>query len=280
MGRLTPLDSALQPNPDLALYRQLYSELYHAVPGSTYGPGAAPATMLQSVLAEAQTNAGNVLYSSELWTHNQGSLAQRAAFLADTDYATFRARELAALNVQYQGRPAAQVAEAGSLIPSAGDYYLACSLLLQALAANGYSNVLAAVRPVLSMWTLRSVEVQQEQVPGRGWVVSQTARPQVPVSLSLAAGYLYQPYLWGMPSNRSRTVADYYGRDRYNQATLAYPYLQGWAAASAVQKALFADTLAPWVRVALLDSLATAALALRGAGAIATAEAARDTRGL
>ncbi len=110
-SELSRLSSFVGPDPSMVpaqdLYQELYSELNHVTGKGTdvsYGLPAAPETTLFDVLSAFQSNAN---YVPELAKLNRGTQAQRVAFLADSDYPTFRDRELAFINANYGTSPKA-----------------------------------------------------------------------------------------------------------------------------------------------------------------------------
>jgi Pretoxin HINT domain/Putative Ig domain len=253
------------------LYQNLYSELSRAMEGSAYGLSTTTATAFQSFLAAI--NPSNPLVSPNLTQFGQGSIAQRLAFLADTDYETFAAREKAADPEHVDD------------IPTARQYYGARSLLLDAVEnalATG-KDVLQAIARVLNPYidppTTYTVYVPATSGPPFINVLwsgnEERTTPGLANPYYQAAQFISDRYLRG---NTGVSAAAFYTLDRYSQANLGLTYLAGWTnpATTDAERQNFADHLWPLDRQALVESLGQAAVSLRDTGDLYTAEAARS----
>ena len=279
------LSSFVGPDPSMVpaqeLYQQLYSELNHisVKGGDVYGLAAPVQTTLFDILGAIGSNANFV---PQLATFNRGTMAQRIAFLADTDYPTFRARELAFINAQFGANPTGDRANsrrsAVNSIPTAQQYYLSRSLLIHSLTTPNFN---------INVILYRRITVQVP-VPAPGaTIVSQPAgggeprysdyimapRTQADPAAEVDR-YIYNRYLFGGTGGMGDDA--YFALDRYNQENMAFPYLAGWQEASRGQQAAFADNLLPADRGALLDSLVRIAQEFRASGDLQTAETARE----
>jgi hypothetical protein len=275
--------AAEQARAELAILQALYSELVHAAKGADYGLHAQNATGLAQALAQLHANPDAVLSLTGPGAQgsDRGTPAQRLALLADTDYATFRARELAAIDARYQppageklsaqqtATLAEQRARAVADLPTAEQYYTARAQLTQAVefaAATG--QPLEKVLEESFWWRKPSMRTYPgpQGRPGRVWDPGQE-NPYY-----LAVRFLFQRYLQGASVQTPLDWAD----DRYTQATLGWNYLPGWQQLSASDKALFADALTPQDRMALIGSLAQVAQVALARGDQQTAQAATD----
>ncbi|MFO0967461.1 MAG: hypothetical protein U0793_18030 [Gemmataceae bacterium] len=272
-----PPQSQADAMAKMLLSQQLYSEIYHGA-SSDYGLNADNAFGLEQALAgidsflsTRQDNLAN--YQTSLSEVNQGSLAQRIAFLADTDYQTFRARELNAIGAKYAGAPpdgetvesyARQRNAEIDALPTVEEYYAARHLLLETAqqCVEGGGDLRTRIT---------SAEMWQDSVLA-DFRPRRTAADK-PFLNSRIVEFLYQDYLRGATG---RTGDEYYWADRYNQVNMAYPYLQGWADLCDVYKAEFADYLSPDDRDALLVSLSNAGHDLANAGNLELSQTARD----
>jgi hypothetical protein len=280
----------------LALCQQLYAELNHGGSPGDYGLAAGipdaygPA---QARLDAGDTTPGAV--TAAVAAAARGTYAQRLAFLADTDYATFVARE--PKDVEN--------------LPSPEEYYTARDELIQAVRAalaNG-SDPGLAVAALFSATQRANTPLSQALLPSAGRTAladdeaAASAPPESSGSLfdltadlaranlralkdlevkanpsAGAARFVFDRYLRGAgtsPQTRMPTNS-YYALDRYSQAYRGFAFLSGWAGAGDAQKITFADALAAADRLALLDSLNRAAAASLLAGDSATAQATAD----
>src|SRR5439155_21505580 len=106
------------------------------------GLPAVPQTSLSGAVALIQEQGEQSDYALQLAYLNRGSYVQRLAFLADTDYETFRAREEANIRARYAPTLAAQTNSTGTIdvtqqmnreinsLPSVELYYLSRGALL------------------------------------------------------------------------------------------------------------------------------------------------------
>jgi hypothetical protein len=225
------------PDPETQLlYEQLNAELVHDGDRSAYGLHDLNATSFDTVFDALQSPSSTQLDR----VINRGTYAQRLAFLADTDYATFLAREQA-----FKNRELADDER------SPDGYYRVRGRLIE------------MVRQALRSGTsFRELEIA-------------IRNDRLMVNYPNLARTLFDNYLRGADAARLSGTA-YYVQDRYFQANTAFGLLPGWQQASRERKEAFADSLLPQDRDVLLFSLAQAAQSLRQAGIDGLAGAAAE----
>ncbi|MBI2804214.1 MAG: hypothetical protein HYX68_04420, partial [Planctomycetes bacterium] len=254
-----------QATQSLAISQTVYSEMHYSGAAASYGLQTASRSfsdLVTNLTSDPQAMLG--------WEVYRGTFDQRVAFLADTNYETFVARERAAIDLSYGANPTIaniQQARQAALqaIPTALQYYVGRNMVLYTMTrytGNTAQYLYPSVRNFIQSSNVKL---------GRRDFYS-------------AARYVFDRYFRGgraqtTPTyNSMASVEEFYTLDRFNLENMALPLVAGWRDASQSSREFFADTLHPLDRSALINSLYMAELTFTRIGSSSLATAAQQMR--